>query len=488
MKKYSVALTEDLHSDLFRHLKREDKQEDLCFALWNYSCGNIRYTAVISEIVLPGPGDRQVHGDVSFNPQFLDKMLEMALSKNMGIALLHSHLTEGWQDMSHNDIETEKYLAPIAKATTGLPFLGMTMGIDGSWSARFWQKTPSKKWKRHWCESVRVVGNKFSITFHDKLLPVPKHTERLLRTVASWGKPIQDKLSRLKIGVVGAGSVGSIIAESLSKIGIADVKIIDFDTLEEKNLDRTLHAEKKHIGKAKATVLAKALKKSAVSNGFKVEAIEYSIIEEYAFRKALDRDVLFSCVDRPWPRYILDKIAYAHLIPVVDGGIYVETDKNNSKLITADWKTNIAAPGRPCLECIGQYSPDEVSLEQTGLLDDSNYISGLDSNHFIFRNENVFAFSLGLGFLEMQQFLSMVIAPFGLASIGGKVYHFITGELQNEKVTQCSPTCTKSKCRSQGDKATIGLVGIHFKAEEIRMKRQQNNLFATLKSKLKSLL
>jgi len=476
-------MADNLHSDLYRHLKREDRQEDLCFALWNFSCGNTRYTAIIEEITLPLSGDRQVHGDVSFNAQYLDRVLEKALSKNMGIALLHSHLTDGWQDMSPRDIQTEKYLAPIVKATTGLPFVGLTLGTDGSWSARFWQKNQFEKWHRKWCESVRVVGNKFSITHNDHLIPLPKPTKRLLRTVASWGKEMQDKLSRLKIGVVGAGSVGSIIGESLSKIGIADVKIIDFDTLEEKNLDRTLYAEKKHIGKAKANVLAKGLKKSAVANGFKIEPIDYSIIEDYAFRKALDCDILFSCVDRPWPRYILDKIAYAHLIPVVDGGIYVETNKENPKLMAADWKTNIAAPNRPCLECIGQYSPDEVALEQAGLLDDPNYISGLDSNRFIYRNENVFAFSLGLGFLEMQQFLSMIIAPFGLANISGKVYHFITGELENEKVTHCPPTCTKNKCLAKGDKATVGLVTRHFRAEDIRIKRQQKNVFAIFKPK-----
>ena len=473
MKTYSVAMPEDLFADLSRHLIRDDYQEDLCFALWDYSCGALRYSALISEIIFPLSGEHQVHGNVSFNSKYLDRVLGLALRKNMGIAFLHSHPTKGWQDMSKDDIKTEKYLAPIIKATTNLPLVGLTMGIDGALSARFWNKTSKGIFERNWCETVRIVGNTLSITFNDKILPKPKPTEKLLRTVSAWGKDTQAKISRLKIGIIGAGSVGSIIAECLSKIGITDVKIIDFDTLEEKNLDRTLHAQMKDVGKAKSEVLAAAIKKSAVAKKFKVESIDFSIAEEYAFRKALDRDLLFSCVDRPWPRYILDLIAYAHLIPVIDGGIRVKTNTINSQLIAADWKTNIASPNRPCLECIGQYSPEDVALEQTGLLDDSNYINGIDKSHFIHRNENVFAFSLGVGFLEIQQFLSLVIAPFGIGNIGGKVYHFITGDLQNEKVKDCLPTCSKKNYLATGDKKTSGLISRHFKAEEVREKRQQ---------------
>ena len=481
MKNYSVAMTEELHDGLYRHLKRADGQEDLCFALWDHSSGKSRYSALLAEIIYPEKEDRQVHGNVSFNSKYLDRVLELALKKNMGVAFLHSHPTKGWQSMSFDDVNTEKYLAPIVKATTGLPFLGLTMGTDGVWSARFWQKNIKGKYERKWCESVRIIGNKFSINFNDNLLKPPKVTEKLLRTVSAWGRSTQEKISRLKIGIIGAGSVGSIIAESLKKIGVTNIKIIDFDTLEEKNLDRTLHAKMKDIGKAKANVLAKAIRSNAIIKGFKVEALEYSIAEEFAFRNAIDCDIIFSCVDRPWPRYILDLIAYAHLIPVIDGGIFVETDGENSQMIAADWKTNIVGPKRPCLECIGQYRPEDVALEQAGLLDNLGYISSIDKKHFIHRNENVFAFSLGLGFLEMQQFLSFVIAPFGLGNIGGKVYHFITGDLQDEKIKACINTCRKEVYIAKGDKITTGRISRHFKAEEVREKREQLK-FLKLKS------
>ena len=43
------------------------------------------------------------------------------------------------------------------------------LGIDESWSARLWRRTGPKKYKREWCESVRVVGHRLALTYHPTL-------------------------------------------------------------------------------------------------------------------------------------------------------------------------------------------------------------------------------------------------------------------------------------------------------------------------------
>lgn len=65
------------------------------------------------------------------------------------------------------------------------------------------------------------------------------------------------------------------------------------------------------------------------------------------------------------------------------------------------------------MKCMEQYSPEDVSFEQSGLLEGQKYIKGLSKDHFSNRGENVYAFSMGLVGMQMQQFLSMVLTPKG---------------------------------------------------------------------------
>ncbi len=80
---------------------------------------------------------------------------------------------------------------------------------------------------------------------------IPKHarnsnqTAAQLRTVSAWGARQQADLVRLRVGVIGAGSVGGFVGEALTRSGFEDVVLIDFDHIEEKKLDRLLYASSK---------------------------------------------------------------------------------------------------------------------------------------------------------------------------------------------------------------------------------------------------
>jgi molybdopterin-synthase adenylyltransferase len=416
--------------------------------------GTAKGTALLSQLILPKNGDRLVKGNVSFFPCYFERAIHEALKINAGIAFLHSHPAPGWQNMSPDDIRAEKKIAASIKAATGLPLVGLTLGIDHAWSARFWIKTKPKTYKRYWCKNVRVVGKKLTITYMEKLCPRPQFRKELTRTISAWGEGIQADLARLKIGIVGVGSVGSIVAEALARMGINHLLLLDFDVVKDINLDRLLHATRKDalLRRSKVSVLARALRKSATADKFVIDKVERSIADEEGYRAALDCDVLFSCVDRPLGRSILNFIAYAHLIPVVDGGVRIETTKQGN-LKRADWRAHIASPERRCLECLKQYDPSLVQLEREGYLDDPKYIEGLVNNPLL-GNENVFAFSLNAAGLEVLQMLMMIIAPLGISEAGEQLYHFVPGSLDTI-YKSCENNCPYPRLIAKGDTVTF---------------------------------
>ena len=467
--RFSASLTSANHKILCDHLIRMDGQEDVCYALWSPASGAQRYSAQLTAVLLPRNGERMVHGNASTTSAYLGRAINEARSAGCGVAFLHSHPSPGWQDMSHDDVETEMKQMRAVKAATGLPLLGMTMGNDGSWSARVWSKTGPKKYERRWCESVRVIGERgLEITFHDGLLPPPEFREELKRTISAWGEQTQLKLARTRIGVVGVGSVGSLVAEALARIGIQHIKLIDYDRVARHNLDRLLHAGRRDASRKrlKVDVIGRAISRSATAENPIIERLSLAVTEQAGFQEALDCDLIFSCVDRPWGRHVLNYIAYSYLIPVIDGGILIR--RRNGRLRQASWRSHAVYPGKRCLQCIGQYDPSYVNVERRGDLDDPTYIEGLPAEHPLRRNENVFPFSLDLASCHIIQTLHILIHPVGISDLGEEIHHFVDGSTDTTRNAKCEPNCFFAGVVGRGDHAALPITGVDLTAQRVR--------------------
>lgn len=466
---YCVALSEGKNEILLSHLIRDDGQEDLCFALYAPSTGSKRLSGLIQQIILPNPEERVLYGNVSFKAEYLDRVIAIALRKGLGICFIHSHLFPGWQDMSEADINAEMMLVPRVRALTKLPLLGMTVGSDGIWSARFWEKTAPKVYRKEWAYAVKVIGKKLTLHFSEHLFPAPKNKVEFARTVSAWGESKQADITRLRVGIVGLGSVGSLIAEALMRTGVRSISLIDFDCIERRNLDRLYAMGENDIGRLKVFAYRDLLQQNALDDQYKIEAFPYSITEREGIQAALDCDILFSCVDRPWPRYVLNNLAYAGLIPVIDGGIDASMNIKGNNIDQARWKAHTIGLHRRCLKCLGQYNLTDVATDMDGSLDDPTYIQELPKDHFVKRGENVFAFSLNLAGMLLNQFLSLILQPKGVY-LGPKEMDFITGNIDFDFPDECEDNCNLSSIEAVGDYQSYALIQEHKAAIKSRKK------------------
>lgn len=470
-REFCAAMSREVNDQLVGHLIRSDGQEDLLFALWSPSRGDVRFTALINGIVSPCPGDREVHGNASFNQQYLHRVCEVAMKEGLGVAFLHSHPFPGWQGMSRDDVVAEQRIAGPVASLTRLPALGLTVGSDGTWSARFWEHDLDRSYRREWCTAVRVVGEALHVDFANQLLPHPEFRDLFRRTVSTWGPEAHADLARLRIGVVGLGSVGALVAEALARMGLTRFAFIDFDFVEPHNLDRLVTATEVDIGSLKVEVAEGRVRSVATAEAVDVRAAPFSIAEEPGYRRALDCDVLFSCVDRPRARHILNHFAYAHLIPVIDGGVAVWS-KPGRAFTGVDWQAQTAGPGRPCLECLGTYDQGDVSTEEAGLLDDPSYTKNLPAGHRLKCNENVFPFSANLASMEVMQLVALVTGAAGITDFGIQRYRYNPGIMEQLPAQTCRPNCSRNELVGQGDRY-FSLIGRDLTAERARAARHR---------------
>ena len=453
MTTHDVVFTSDAartaRTHLLQHYGRGHAQEDLAFALWRPSTGQSRQTAIIDEIILPGPDDRQLHGTASFEPAYLARALNLAIAGTSGLAFMHSHPTDGWQGMSPTDVRAERDILSYAAGATRLPLVGLTIGTDGYWSARFWRRRGGRM-VRSDCAKVRVVGpTTYNLFYNDHVLPPPPRRRILSRTFDTWGRTAQDSLARLHVGIVGLGSVGCIVAEAIARIGVSQITLIDPDRVEEHNLDRLLFGTIRDVGAAKVTLAARHLRRHATARDVRLRSFALSIQDGSAYRAALDCDVLFSCVDRPVPRDVLNYIATAHLIPVIDGGVAVEYHESHDHLLSAHWRAHLVTPYHQCLRCNRQYSSSMVVVELDGSLDDPTYVANLPRTG-PYQNQNVFPFSLSSAAMEVNLFLRYLMCVDWWPLIRQQDYQFVTGSMRTINA-ECDSNCSFRSRRAKGD-------------------------------------
>lgn len=411
MNHYEVAFTATAErtasSHLLQHYRDGRRQEDLCFALWRPSYGADRTTALIDRIILPQEGERLLHRNASFTPEYSARAVTAAYRNNAGLAFLHSHPRDGWQNMSYADAVAEKDVLRPPSGATGLPLVGLTAGADGYWSARFWHKG---KHHADWCRKVRVIGPKaYRLHYNDRLDKPSPRREILRRTYDTWGAATQRDIARMHVGIVGLGSVGCIVAEAVARIGVRRITLIDPDRVEAHNLDRLLYGTVADVGALKVDLAKASLELHATADRPLITALPLPVQSRMAYRKALDCDLLFSCVDRPVARDVLNHIANGHLIPVIDCGIAVEPLNRYGKFSNAHWRAHIVTPYHECLRCNGQYSTSDVVMERDGSLDDPAYISNLPAG--LTTAQNVFPFSLSVAGMATGLMLRYVLSP-----------------------------------------------------------------------------
>lgn len=152
--------------------------------------------------------------------------------------------------------------------------------------------------------------------------------------------------------VVGCGTLGNEVLKNLAMLGAGTIVAVDFDNIEKENIySSALFAMAGDcIGKPKVIVASEIIKRINPE----IEVIPLNVDFCYGIGLGLiqSMDMVISCVDNRWTRYIINRYCMAVGTPWIDGGI-------------SEFEGSVKAfsPGKGCYAClIGDAQQAEMSL------------------------------------------------------------------------------------------------------------------------------
>ncbi|GGD10285.1 HesA/MoeB/ThiF family protein [Pontibacillus salipaludis] len=162
---------------------------------------------------------------------------------------------------------------------------------------------------------------------------------------------LQYKLKTSSAVVLGSGGVGVNIAASLAGLGVGKIRIVDYDKVEESNLNRQMYYSMDDVGKLKVEALQEQLLKK--NPHIDIEAVQMKLNNEEDIEKVCKGvDLIILAADEP--RYSIEKmvnrVSYRIKTPWIMGA-YASTAVNCMAFI----------PGEtPCFNCIDLRQNNEI--------------------------------------------------------------------------------------------------------------------------------
>jgi len=171
----------------------------------------------------------------------------------------------------------------------------------------------------------------------------------------------QKKILSSKVLIIGAGGLGSPVAEFLSRAGIGSLGIIDNDKVSLSNLHRQSLYNTSDIGKFKVKIARDKIKK--INPNTKVIIYKIRLVNDN-FKKIInDYDYIVDGSDNFTTKFLLNDFCLKFKKTLVTGAI----SKFDGHIFTFDFKNKKI----PCLRCFFQQSnisDDLLNCESEGIL------------------------------------------------------------------------------------------------------------------------
>jgi adenylyltransferase/sulfurtransferase len=174
-----------------------------------------------------------------------------------------------------------------------------------------------------------------------------------------FGEAGQERLKAGRVLIVGAGGLGSPAALYLAAAGVGTIRLVDFDAVDETNLQRQILYTTTDVGRPKLAAAAARLR--ALNPHVTIDLHEAPFGPDNARRLVGDVDVVLDGSDNFPTRYLVNDACVMAKTPNVYGSVFRFEGQASV----------FAMPGGPCYRCLHPEPPPEgliPSCAEAGVL------------------------------------------------------------------------------------------------------------------------
>ena len=188
--------------------------------------------------------------------------------------------------------------------------------------------------------------------------------------LAEWDIDAQQKLSSSRVLMIGMGGLGCPAAMSLARAGLGFLRIVDFDTVDESNLQRQTLFNTQDIGQPKVLAAKKAL--NQINPWIEIDAVQDRVDTENLPTLLANIDLVLDGSDNFATRDAVNQACVDAKIPLL-----------SAAAIGFEGQMTLILPDHACYRCLFQDAPDEDDRRcaDTGVLATTTAVMGAMQAH-----------------------------------------------------------------------------------------------------------
>lgn len=366
--------------DLLRsHLFRQDGDEHGAALLCGTAQGPNETRLLVRHVVLAGDGTDYVPGTRGYRHltgAFVTHQARHAREEKLVYLAVHNHGGHGSVAFSKPDLASHERGYPTLLGLTQQP-VGALVFAKQAVAGDIWLVDGSRT------ELVRmvIVGEA-----RNALTPRPSKADpvvaaRYNRQALLFGPMGQAILAQSKVGIVGAGGVGMLLAQLMARLGVGHLVVIDPERVDATNLPRLPEATRldamefierdgvprlvRYVGRRLATKKVRVARRIArrANRDVVFDSIFGDVADDAVARQITDCDFIFLAADTMLARTVVNQIAYQYLVPTLQVGSKPVIDQDTGAVLDVFAVVRSLGCEGGCLSCNDLINAAQLSEE-----------------------------------------------------------------------------------------------------------------------------